>query len=35
MSINITEECIAGCEENYYIQGKHKLYFDEPLALIS
>lgn len=33
--INITQEFIAGCDENYYVQGKYKPYFEEPLALIS
>lgn len=33
ITINITHEFIAGIDEN--IQGRHKPYFEEPLAQIS
>lgn len=29
------KEFIAGYDENYYIQGRHKLHLEEPLALLS
>lgn len=35
ITISITEEFIAGCDENYYIQGRHKLHLEEPLVLLS